>query len=222
MAKFPTIKAVIRVTVDGGTDRWLSFAKQNNYDYKSLPPEMITGDMDSIQPQTKELFMNLGSEVIDTPDQNETDFTKALKELTLRAESLSIKMDAIVAIVETSGRMDQIMSNINTLFKATKLLPKTNIFILSSASISWLLQPGHHEIHIPEKLIADRAWCALMPVGNKCQSVTTTGLRWNLKGVSMEFGAMVSTSNTYDGSPTVTINNSDPILWSMSMKNYKS
>lgn len=43
-----------------------------------------------------------------------------------------------------------------------------------------------------------------------------------LEGVSMEFGAMVSTSNTYDGSPTVTINNSDPILWSMSMKNYKS
>jgi thiamine pyrophosphokinase len=43
-----------------------------------MAPELITGDMDSIQQNILTYFTSKGAEVILTPDQNETDFTKAL------------------------------------------------------------------------------------------------------------------------------------------------
>jgi thiamine pyrophosphokinase len=61
--------------VDGGTNRWFHFLQGAD----CAVPELITGDMDSIQQNILSYFKREGSQIIPTPDQNETDFTKALR-----------------------------------------------------------------------------------------------------------------------------------------------
>lgn len=75
-----TIVATVRVTVDGGTEKWLSWLAFHNIDKGAVvSPELITGDMDSVSQVVLEMFAD--SKIVKTPDQDETDFTKSLKEL---------------------------------------------------------------------------------------------------------------------------------------------
>lgn len=82
-------------------------------------------------------------------------------------------------LVDSSGRLDQILANLNTLFKSSKLMGNIKIFLLGSNSLTWLLPQGDHIIHIPSCLRENQEWCSLLPVGGPC-IVTTTGLKWNL------------------------------------------
>jgi len=76
------ILAKLRVTVDGGTKRWLSWLQAHECDESYIfSPDLITGDMDSLPSDVIDYFKQRNSKVIQTPDQNETDFTKALREL---------------------------------------------------------------------------------------------------------------------------------------------
>lgn len=163
-------------------------------------------------------------QIVHTPDQNATDFTKAIIELNSYCKSKDIQIDEVIVVCQTSGRLDQIMGNINTMFlcKERKLLPTTtNLYLMSDDSLSWLLFPGTHTIEIPEHVRKHKKpWCSLVPVGEKCESVTTSGLKWNLDNASLNFGAIVSSSNTYNGSPTVTITCSNTILWSMKVPSF--
>lgn len=93
-------------------------------------------------------------------------------------------MGHVFAVAQSSGRIDQILGNIQTLFlvKEKNLLsPFTNVYILSDDSISWLLYPGDHVINIPENTRQHKkAWCSMIPIGRSCEYVTSTGLKWNL------------------------------------------
>jgi hypothetical protein len=92
---------------------------------------------------------------------------------------------------ETSGRLDQILGNINTLYRVKELYApdadRITIYMISSSSISWLLESGKHKIYIPEQVVKKKLWCALIPIGGK-SLVTTEGLKWNL---SKKFGLLV-------------------------------
>lgn len=142
-------------------------------------------------------------------------------------------MDNIYVIVDTCGRLDQILANINALFKSASIVNETRVFLVADTSLTWLLAPGTHSICIPERLRDAQDWCAMIPIGNPC-TLTTTGLKWNLSNASITylsffsnrsiaadfkscFGGMVSSSNTYDGSPCVTITTDNPLVWSMSI-----
>ncbi|KAL7012283.1 hypothetical protein ACKWTF_014743 [Chironomus riparius] len=206
--------SAINITVDGGTNRWLSWLRKHKLQDKLKHPTLITGDLDSIKDESLDYFSR--TKIIQTPDQDATDFTKCLRVLEPFINELSISY--IVALCETSGRIDQILANINTLHKN---LQKPNdisrpVYILSSTSVTWMLQSGQHEINIPEEI--RNMWCSLIPIGQPT-TVTTTGLKWNLTDHLMKFGGIVSTSNTYDDrSEAVEISNDLPLLWSMGLK----
>lgn len=68
------------MTVDGGTNKWYNFIKQNDFDYLKIP-DLITGDLDSAEPAIIEQFVSMGSTIVHTPNQDEADFTKALMEV---------------------------------------------------------------------------------------------------------------------------------------------
>lgn len=82
-------------------------------------------------------------------------------------------------MADTSGRFDQIIANINTLYKAAVFMKDAKIYQIASNSITFLLSPGNHRISIPENLREKQEWCALIPMGAPCIA-TSKGLKWNL------------------------------------------
>lgn len=85
------------MTVDGGTERWLTWLKLNNSDHhKNVAPDLITGDMDSVAEEIIRHFglKNKRLQIIKTENQDETDFTKALLEIAIKnkAENLGVSI----------------------------------------------------------------------------------------------------------------------------------
>lgn len=94
---------------------------------------------------------------------------------------LLFQIDSVVTVAENSGRLDQILVNINTLFQAEAIFnpyPVKN-YIISGDSLTWLLRPGTHRIYIPDNIFKKRTPCGLFPVSGK-SVVSSSGLRWNL------------------------------------------
>lgn len=74
------------MTVDGGTDRWLNYLHtftdinviKKNSEYL---PKLIVGDLDSISLDVLEKFKKLDVQIVKTPNQNYTDYSKALMQV---------------------------------------------------------------------------------------------------------------------------------------------
>ena len=71
--------AQFRVTVDGGTNRWYEIVQKYPELIEETRPNLITGDLDSIDKNVLDFYKNGTNsycKVIQTLDQNYTDFTK--------------------------------------------------------------------------------------------------------------------------------------------------
>jgi len=153
----------LRVAVDGG----LNALFQAKEEWRE--PEIVCGDFDSAGKEALDFYRGKeGVHVIETPDQDYIDFTKALMLLKER----KCQAEAIFAIGETGGRLDQvfngiqvnnyddslqIMANIETLFRAPDIV-NCPVFLLSSTGIAWILKADfQHNIEIPKDMSEVRA-----------------------------------------------------------------
>lgn len=92
----------MRVLVDGGANRWIKFVSNFCKGVQILPPDFLSGDLDSITSETKTKLIQMGCRPIGTPEQDETDFTKSLlvmKAYFVEHKVLSIMQKCIYFII---------------------------------------------------------------------------------------------------------------------------
>lgn len=209
LIKFLWNKSVYKLSVDGGTNELYDHLSKND---ESYIPDLISGDFDSMRPGVKEFFENKGVEIVSTPDQNYTDFTKALQLLAEKMKLLKMNASCVIILGAFGGRLDQIFANIDTLFHFDFSIP---IYLMSENNLAVLLKEGSYKISVKSSFRED--WCGLVPMGEPCESVFTTGLKWNLNKQRLKFGELISTSNTYESDQTesVEIETDKPLLWTM-------
>ncbi|GIX99846.1 thiamin pyrophosphokinase 1 [Caerostris darwini] len=200
--------ALFHVAVDGGANQ----LKELSSDECPLIPDLVCGDFDSVFPEVLDFYKSKGVSIMPTPDQDETDFTKALRLTEMHLQSKKLQVSSIIAVAQNGDRLDHILGNLNTLYQANEIT-STPVFILGNHSLTWILSVGFHKIHVTKEMM--NCHVGLIPLGQECKNVSTTGLKWNLTNDKMNFGGLISTCNMFDGSSVVTVSTDTPLIWTM-------
>lgn len=208
-----------RSIADGGGNYFVDLEQKfQKYcpDIELKAPDRVSGDFDSIKPDVMESFKRRPEvEIVATPDQDATDFTKALN-LLAETDFSSSPLQAVVVFGSNTGRVDQFLSILHTLtiFNHSNFPPI--ILAILGDSISFLLKPAHCHV-IPVHRAGQ--WCSLVPLEGAVK-LTTTGFRWNLSQDVLQFEKFISTSNEFaSDSDQVTIKCCDkPLLFSFDYK----
>jgi len=179
----------LRMCADGAANKL--FEQFDDPLYKThFTPETIVGDLDSIRPDVRHFYKTRGSEIVESHDQSTTDAEKALRLVETRQVGRKSRI-LILGASPTEGRYDHFFANMSQLFKFQNDFD--DIVLISQHSATLLLRVGRNEI-VNEHAILQKT-CGLIPIGGKCLSVTTEGLKWNLENQTLELGGLISSSN---------------------------
>lgn len=197
-----------RICADGATDRLHREVFQCSIE--QLPagdrPDIVIGDLDSIELSTKQFYEECqATEVIQDPDQNSTDLTKAIRYISNDPEHSE---HDIVVLGGLGGRLDQTLSTLNSLFF------RQRIYIVEQSNVVMLLQAGTHEVDCGDL----GPHCGLAPVNGpvRCWS---SGLEWCLNGEIMEMGGLISTNNRIVSKDSILkIRCEGPVLFSVELR----
>ena len=188
--------------------------------HESMVPDAVTGDFDSIRPDVLDFYRQRGCLIAHNPSQNSTDFDKALQ-LVEKAQAATLhevqgksaaatpapRKWTVIAFGAFGDRFDHELASINVLYRYRGF---ERLLLMGERMTACLLPPGHHAIRSNPQI--EGPTCGLLPIGGACDAVWTTGLRWNLEGQPLRFGALVSSSNQMlDGCVTVTTTH--PVIW---------
>ena len=208
------------IAADGGANRLYEYSKE-------LIPELIRGDLDSLDPAVRAFYETRNVSIEQDICQDTNDLDKALQVLVTRG------FDRVIIYGAFGGRFDQEMASFAALYKWS---PRFNcqLYLYSDETCAFLIPantdceirlPFYDTHHIAEdeknkgdkggirRRIGEGPTCGLIPLGCRCESIVTSGLKWDLDGtVPLEFGGLVSSSNRVM-EPTVKIFSSHPLVF---------
>ncbi|CAG5106861.1 Oidioi.mRNA.OKI2018_I69.chr1.g3033.t1.cds [Oikopleura dioica] len=148
-------------------------------------PHCVSGDFDSVSKELIDEYQAYGVDIQETPDQNSTDFEKALRMILER-----VPEDPVFVIgTGAKGRLDHQMSQIHTMVKISNEF-QSPVYFLRDTSLMRVLKKGAHRLALNTGY---EGKIGLIPVDGEC-NVRTTGLKWNIDG-PMRVGELISSSN---------------------------
>ncbi len=190
-----------RACADGASNRLF------DNDSHNLFPHVIIGDLDSSRPEVLRHFEAQGTCVVRRPDQDSTDMEKMLR-FDPVIEARLHRGGATAVLGALGGLLSHQLANLNGALVASTGFGHAPLILLDEREICFVLRPGKTRM----EQVDEGMHCALVPLFGPVSSVTTSGLRWNLKGQSLAFGGLVSTSNECKES-VVEIETEQPLLW---------
>lgn len=235
------------MAVDGGANRILHLARSEYPKHTSLgellasfaadhvPLEIILGDLDSLSEEARTFFTTpcgdlRVTDVIHDPDQESTDFTKAIRHV--RAHQGPGALD-VVCMGGLGGRVDQGLSQLHHLYmfqgsqgSEVKDADKDSygrgrMFLLSGESLTFLLRRGKHRIHAREDDDTESPAVFAKHVGiipiREPATITTHGLEWDVTNWRTEFGGRMSTSN-HVVSSIIEVETSTDVLFTIALR----
>lgn len=155
--------------------------------YYGFEVDLVIGDMDSLDEDELQQFIDAGAEVErHSPQKDETDLELALYAAAER------EAEWVRIIGGIGGRMDQTIANIYLLGLA--VLDDIDVSIVAGDQEMWILRCCDHGLSgTPGDTIS------LIPVGGPVHGVTTEGLYYPLKNETLEFGPARGISNVLVG-----------------------
>eukprot|EP00002_Diphylleia_rotans_P009099 TRINITY_DN19104_c0_g1_i1.p1 TRINITY_DN19104_c0_g1~~TRINITY_DN19104_c0_g1_i1.p1 ORF type:complete len:245 (+),score=59.07 TRINITY_DN19104_c0_g1_i1:45-779(+) len=201
-------KANFKICCDGGANHLYDTLAQD--ERQNYLPDAVVGDFDGIRADVKDYYTEQKCIVRKVESQDDTDFEKAMN-LLLEHEKASGVQHTVVAIGAFGGRFDHNFANIQISYR----FPTHKIYLLADGNMGFLLaaEQQHEIIHNKE---FEDIKCGLVPLGEPAKETFTTGLRWNLDGQEMKFGALISTNNEV-AEDTITIRSSHTLFFTMEL-----
>jgi thiamine pyrophosphokinase len=157
------------ICADGGADSALRL---------SLTPDFIIGDLDSISKEAIKKFKSI-SKVLQYKRQNDTDVEKCLK------FAIKNKYDEALLIGVTGNRLDHTICNLGIVLK---FFNKIKLSLLAENSY---LKPYTGDV----RLKSQKGELISIYGLDKKTKITSKGLKYQLKNISLPFGEKESTSN---------------------------
>ncbi|KAK2606020.1 thiamine pyrophosphokinase [Conoideocrella luteorostrata] len=185
--------AKLRVAADGGANRLHDLS---SFQGKFSNLQAIIGDLDSLSPSVRDFYSSqpTPAQVIHDTDQESADFGKAINWI---RKSQDNALD-IVALGGIGGRVDQGLSQLHHLylFQSEADYATGRIYLLSGASLTFLLKSGTHKIHVQEdgEDIVFGKHVGIIPLQEPSR-ITTKGLEWDVTDWESKIGGKLSTSN---------------------------
>jgi thiamine pyrophosphokinase len=157
--------------------------------------DVIIGDLDSLKPEVKHFYSALKTPaiVIQDPDQDSTDFGKAVSYI---RKNYASNVD-IVAVGSLGGRVDQGLSQLHHLylFQDEPGYAAGRLYLVTNQSVTFLLKSGKHRIHVggSAREVLGK-YVGIIPI-KEPSVITTRGLEWDVSDWETHFGGRISTSN---------------------------
>ena len=228
------IAATIRVCADGGANRLYDelpaiMGEEDPAEIRrKFAPHLITGDLDSLRPEVRDFYCNMGVPVVDlSHDQDSTDLEKSIMFVrnvdnwskyestknVLNGMALGERIrpfDVLVALGAHGGRLDHILGNLSILHRYRDI----PLVLCGDGNLTRLVPQGRAKI-LPDMNFEGPS-CGLIPLGREAVA-TSKGLRWNLDKTKMCIGGLVSTSNLIDEEEVWVETDSD-LVWTTQLK----
>ncbi|KAG5191798.1 thiamine pyrophosphokinase [Tribonema minus] len=201
--------ASLRLCADGGANSlYDSLGEQNR---SLFLPDMVVGDLDSLRPEVADYYRDSGAAIVKVSDQDRNDFEKCLQQV-LASAGAAARDTTVVALGAFGGRFDQEMAAFHLLYQYTHAFRR--FVLLGGGNVSFLLLPDRRHRIVPDPRM-EGPFCGLLPIGNPCGSVTTSGLMWDLHQQPLAFGGRVSSSNRIAAAEVEVVTDA-PVVWTMS------
>ncbi|EIE21631.1 Thiamin pyrophosphokinase [Coccomyxa subellipsoidea C-169] len=171
-------------------------------------PDIIKGDLDSIRPDVSDFYRHHGSRIVDlSDDQDSTDLQKCINCALHQLEENSSRLDgaSILAVGALGGRMDHVLSSLNTLYKHKG----RKILLCGDGNLVRLLPAGRSCL-TPDRSVEGPS-CGLVALGAPA-TASSNGLKWNLDNTRLEVAGLQSTSNIIVDDEVI-VDTDQPLLW---------